>query len=343
MKENEVKSTISEETHHQQQVTADDEQMLQSFFADCSLDIADDGFSERVMSSLPEEVTYHRLARIWKIACIMIGISIVLYCQVLTNLLDTLYLIRIDAMMFFSRAVCRLTEVLGASHHLLMIVLGIVGIVRVAELNDNIKMLVDDLYPKTVIANKIIDGVNEDARSVRNIILLDSAEERNTQKARLDSNRPKYTEWYASLEKTIHTDTGKQALKAVIDTRTDFVRSRDKALELAMNNQKAEATALMFGEAAATGRKIALAGCELTLVVALDGAAPGLVVSDPSLDAIAEPAGHNVGEIGEGEGGFPARPAAGILERLRQVPMIKRQPRLDATLQQPVDEAVVEG
>ncbi len=131
---------------------------------------------------------------------------------------------------------------------LLMIVLGIVGIVRVAELNDNIKMLVDDLYPKTVIANKIIDGVNEDARSVRNIILLDSAEERNTQKARLDSNRPKYTEWYASLEKTIHTDTGKQALKAVIDTRTDFVRSRDKALELAMNNQKAEATALMFGD-----------------------------------------------------------------------------------------------
>ena len=57
MKENEVKSTISGETHHQQQVTADDEQMLQSFFADCSLDIADDGFSERVMSSLPEEVT----------------------------------------------------------------------------------------------------------------------------------------------------------------------------------------------------------------------------------------------------------------------------------------------
>lgn len=128
MKENEVKSTISEETHHQQQVTAADEQMLQSFFADCSLDIADDGFSERVMSSLPGEVTYRRLARIWKIACIMIGISIVLYCQVLTNLLDTLYLIRIDAMMFFPRAVCRLTEVLGASHHLLMIILGMITI-----------------------------------------------------------------------------------------------------------------------------------------------------------------------------------------------------------------------
>ena len=31
-------------------------------------------------------------------------------------------------MMFFPRAVCRLTEVLGASHHLLMIVLGMITI-----------------------------------------------------------------------------------------------------------------------------------------------------------------------------------------------------------------------
>lgn len=128
MKENEVKSTISEETHHQQQVTADDEQMLQSFFADCSLDIADDGFSERVMSSLPGGVTYHRLAHIWKIACIMIGISIVLYCQVLTNLLDTLYLIRIDAMMFFFQSRMSLDGSIGRFPSLLMIVLGMITI-----------------------------------------------------------------------------------------------------------------------------------------------------------------------------------------------------------------------
>lgn len=41
---------------------------------------------------------------------------------------------------------------------------------------------------------------------------------------------------------------GKAALKAVLDVRTDFVTARDKALELAMKNRKAEATALMFGD-----------------------------------------------------------------------------------------------
>jgi len=129
-----------------------------------------------------------------------------------------------------------------------MIALGIVGIMRVAELNSKIEYLSSDLYPKVLITNNIINGVNEDARSVRNIILLDNPEERKAQKARIDANRPKYTEWYAKQEKSFHTEAGKSALKTVLDTRLDYVKARDKALELAMNNQKAEANALMFGE-----------------------------------------------------------------------------------------------
>jgi len=130
----------------------------------------------------------------------------------------------------------------------LLVILGVVGILKISEINQQIANLVDDRYPKTVIANNIISSVNEDARTVRNIVLLDSAEERNAQKARIDANRPKYTEWFASLEKIMLSEGEKAALKAVLDTRMDFVRARDKALELAMNNQKSEATALLFGD-----------------------------------------------------------------------------------------------
>ncbi len=130
----------------------------------------------------------------------------------------------------------------------LMIALGIVGILRVAELNSKIEYLASDLYPKVVITTNIINGVNEDARSVRNIILMDNPEERKAQKARIEANRPKYAEWYGKQEKSFHTEAGKNALKTVLDTRLDYVKARDKALELAMNNQKAEASALMFGE-----------------------------------------------------------------------------------------------
>lgn len=131
---------------------------------------------------------------------------------------------------------------------LLLMVIAVVGIFRVTELDESINKVIGDMYPKTVLANTIIDHVNEDARSARNILLLDSREEMNVQKARIDANSPKYLEWYGELEKTIHSDEGKQALKAVIDARTDFVKARNKSVELAMNGQKAEATAMMFGE-----------------------------------------------------------------------------------------------
>ena len=130
----------------------------------------------------------------------------------------------------------------------LMIALGVVGILRVAELNGKIDYLTNDLYPKSLRTNAIINAVNEDARSVRNIILLDNEQERNAQKARIDANRPKIADWYDKHEKTFQTEAGKAALKATLDARKDFVTARDKALDLAMKNQKAEATALMFGD-----------------------------------------------------------------------------------------------
>jgi methyl-accepting chemotaxis protein len=130
----------------------------------------------------------------------------------------------------------------------LLIALGVVGILKIGEIDHEIDNVVNDLYPKTVIANEVIDSINEDARTVRNILLLDNAEERSAQKARLDANRPKYVEWYGKLEKTVNTEAEKQALKALQDVRPDFVRPRDKVIELAMNNQKAEATALLLGE-----------------------------------------------------------------------------------------------
>jgi methyl-accepting chemotaxis protein len=108
--------------------------------------------------------------------------------------------------------------------------------------------MVKDLYPKTVTANSIIDIVNEDARSIRNILLADSKEEQAKQKARIDNNRKKVAENYEMLQKTILSDKGKELLKATLDTRAEYVKERDKTLDMAMSGQKAEAIAMLFGD-----------------------------------------------------------------------------------------------
>jgi methyl-accepting chemotaxis protein len=131
---------------------------------------------------------------------------------------------------------------------LLLIVVAVVGIMRVSELDSNIENMVNDKYPKTVIANSIIDIVNEDARSLRNVIISVDKDDMLKQKARIDDNRKKAGDFYETLQKTILSDKGKEVLKTVLDARAEYVKTRDKTLEQAINGQKAEATALLFGD-----------------------------------------------------------------------------------------------
>jgi hypothetical protein len=60
-------------------------------------------------------------------------------------------------------------------------------------------------------------------------------------------------------------------------------------------------------------------------------------------DAVAEALGDDRGVVGEREGRVALRPAAPVLERLRQVPVVEGDGRGDAGLQQTVDQLVVEG
>ena len=67
-----------------------------------------------------------------------------------------------------------------------------------------------------------------------------------------------------------------------------------------------------------------------------------LVERRPVLDPVAEGRGHDVGVLGEVVRRRPLRPAALVLERLGQVPVVERHVRLDSGGEQLVDEPVVE-
>ena len=67
-----------------------------------------------------------------------------------------------------------------------------------------------------------------------------------------------------------------------------------------------------------------------------------LVDRDPVLDPVAEPSGHDPGELPEDACHVAVQPAAAVLQLLREVPVVERDHRLDAGLAQLVDEPVVE-
>ena len=67
----------------------------------------------------------------------------------------------------------------------------------------------------------------------------------------------------------------------------------------------------------------------------------GLVEDRPMLHAVAEPPSHHARVICERCGRIAIEPAALLLQRLRQVPMIDAQPRRDAVRDEPIDQALV--
>ncbi len=76
--------------------------------------------------------------------------------------------------------------------------------------------------------------------------------------------------------------------------------------------------------------------------VAEVGGAPRLVERRPGGDAVAERLPDHAGVVGERLRGAADRPAALVLERLREVPVVQRRDRRDVPREQPVDEPGVE-
>src|ERR1035441_2870220 len=71
------------------------------------------------------------------------------------------------------------------------------------------------------------------------------------------------------------------------------------------------------------------------------GGAPGFVERDPAIDTVSQCSAGDTGEILEATGCVPVQPTPGVLERLGQVPMVKRGDRFDPLGAQGIDEPAV--
>ena len=88
------------------------------------------------------------------------------------------------------------------------------------------------------------------------------------------------------------------------------------------------------GETGDSGRMTAGAISEHRLNV-------GLVEHRPVLDAVAQAPGRDLRIVGELFSDVAVGPAALLLQRLRQVPMIEAKPRRNAARNEPIDQAIV--
>ena len=130
---------------------------------------------------------------------------------------------------------------------ILLLVIAFVSFIRLSDLNTEVELMVNDRFPKTVLANEVIDSIHVVARQLRNTYIYNGEE----QKKSLDSIEPerqKISDRLGKLEKMITTEKGKEMLKAVQAGRTKYVAAQNKFLELLKEDKKQEIVQLMQGD-----------------------------------------------------------------------------------------------
>ena len=130
----------------------------------------------------------------------------------------------------------------------LMAMIAFLGITRMASLNEGVDQMVNDRYPKTVLANDVIDSINVIARAMRNTLILDDSAAIQKELGRIDDSRKVIKERLDKLEATISSEEGKKQLSSVKEARVKYVAAQDSFLKLVEEGKQAEARIYLVGE-----------------------------------------------------------------------------------------------
>jgi methyl-accepting chemotaxis protein len=133
---------------------------------------------------------------------------------------------------------------LGVSFGIVALILTVVvslSIIRLGGIGSSIERIIKDRYPKTERANDIIDNANVTARAIRNMLLLDKKEDILKESKRVDEAGKAVITDLDKLKKTVSSEKGKELLKALIDSRENYLGVLKDTKTLALEGKKKEA------------------------------------------------------------------------------------------------------
>ena len=119
--------------------------------------------------------------------------------------------------------------------------LAIIALLSIRTLSSDTDRIVNDRWPKTVLANEVIDNINVVARALRNAIILEDPLLVQQELARIPEASKIVTDNLDNLEKMISTDKGKQLLNDLKVKRANYREDLEKAVELVKEGRKKEA------------------------------------------------------------------------------------------------------
>ena len=112
---------------------------------------------------------------------------------------------------------------------------------------EDLDRMVNDRFPKTVLANDILTAININARAMRNVLLVKAPADVQKELDRIPEQRKVIAVRFDALEKDIQSAKGRAVLKNAQDARAIFVKDLDMFLDFQKAGLNEEAVDLMVG------------------------------------------------------------------------------------------------
>jgi methyl-accepting chemotaxis protein len=131
----------------------------------------------------------------------------------------------------------------------LLLLAGVVaaGVARLADVNGELHTVVENRYPKVLLAFEIDSGVNGIARFIRAALLVKTPEDVKKSLDDITATRAHIAEAVDQLDKTLQAPKTREILGRVKAQRAKFIVEQDAFITLVNANQKDAATELAMG------------------------------------------------------------------------------------------------
>ncbi len=123
----------------------------------------------------------------------------------------------------------------------LLIVVSIIGLMRMAQLNDSINIITKERWPRANMANEIVVQSSSIAISLRNMILATNKEDIAKQKEAVFETRKTLGIIIDKLKEVIVNPKGKELLQAVIENRQKYIAGQEKLINIIETGNQEEA------------------------------------------------------------------------------------------------------
>jgi len=130
----------------------------------------------------------------------------------------------------------------------MMIIVAVLGITSMRTLQGELKDIIGDKFPKTVLANNMIGGINQIARSMRNALLESDKDKIQKELDTIEAQRAVIKGNLDKLEAKITLSEGKAMLAKVMDARSKYVGAQETFMKLMKEGKQADAKVFLLSD-----------------------------------------------------------------------------------------------